>query len=159
MDCLVLVKLLEPETRGHRIHSKKRNRLELSRLNDLVYIKYNRTMARCYDIRDAIDPIMLENIEDANEWLLVGPEDQEDELVFEEGDLNWGTVAMTVGADDDIVYDLRRKSRSRSFDKGKATSSSQTWVLVDEESEEEEDEGQYNELHVGIEDYANLEEE
>ncbi|XP_016565507.1 uncharacterized protein LOC107863851 [Capsicum annuum] len=63
------------------IHSKKRNRLELSRLNDLVYVKYNRTLTRLYDIRHSIDPIILENIEDANEWLLVGPKDQEDELV------------------------------------------------------------------------------
>ncbi|XP_047259651.1 uncharacterized protein LOC124892413 [Capsicum annuum] len=57
------------------IHSKKKNKLELSRLNDLVYVKYNRTLARHYDICDTIDPIMLDNIEDANEWLLVGPED------------------------------------------------------------------------------------
>ena len=129
------------------------------RLHDLLYVKYNRTLARHYDIRDTIDPIILENIEDANEWLLVGPEDQEDELVYEEGDLNWGTVAMAAGADEDNIYGLRRNSRSRSFDKGKAASSSQTRPLVDEEAEEEEYEGQYNEMHVRIEDYANLEEE
>ena len=130
-----------------------------------MYVKYNGTLTRRYNIHDTIDPIILDNIEDANEWLLGGPEDQEDELVYEEGDLNWGTVAMAAGADDS-VYGLRRKSssststlRPRSLDKGKATSSSQTRTLVDEESEEEEDEGQYNEIHVGLEDYENLEEE
>lgn len=101
----------------------------------------------------------MENIKDANEWSLVGPEDQEDKLVYEEGNLNWGTVDMATKVDDDNVYGLRRKSRSRSLDKGKAISSSQTPALVDEEFEEKEDEGQYNEIHVGIEDYANLEEE
>ncbi|XP_019261290.1 PREDICTED: uncharacterized protein LOC109239218 [Nicotiana attenuata] len=51
------------------IHSKKRNRPELSRLNDLMYIKYNRTLKRRYDARNTIDPILLDNIDEANEWL------------------------------------------------------------------------------------------
>ncbi|KAF3634092.1 hypothetical protein FXO38_06394 [Capsicum annuum] len=75
---------------------------------------------------------------DVNEWLLVGPEDQEDKLVFEKGDLNLGTVTMAARANDDIVYVLRTKSRSRSLDKGRMTSSSQNRALVDEESKEEE---------------------
>ncbi|KAF3666472.1 hypothetical protein FXO37_10533 [Capsicum annuum] len=100
------------DTRSHPIHSKKRNKLELSRLNDLVYVKYNRTLTRHYDIHDTIDLILLENIEDANEWLLVGPEDQEDELVYEEGDFNWVTIAMAAGADDGNVNGLWRKSSS-----------------------------------------------
>ncbi|CAN4115456.1 unnamed protein product [Withania somnifera] len=71
------------------IHSKKRNRLVLSRLNDPVYIKYNRTLASRYNARDTIDPIALDYIDEANEWLLGCPEDQEDELVYEGDDLDW----------------------------------------------------------------------
>ncbi|KAH0710794.1 hypothetical protein KY284_012221 [Solanum tuberosum] len=75
MGCLVVVKPKEPETQGHQIHSKKRNRLALSRLNDLVY---NRTLKfGC-------------------------TEDKEDELVYEGGDLAWGTVVTTVGANENI---------------------------------------------------------
>ena len=42
-------------------------RLAPSRLNDLVYIKYNRTLKRRYDARDLIDPIRFDNIDDSNE--------------------------------------------------------------------------------------------
>ncbi|KAJ9552580.1 hypothetical protein OSB04_016625 [Centaurea solstitialis] len=37
------------------LHSKKRNRLEQQKLNDLVYIKYNRALRRRHDVRDTID--------------------------------------------------------------------------------------------------------
>ncbi|KAH0640026.1 hypothetical protein KY285_036612 [Solanum tuberosum] len=58
------------------IHSKKKNRLALSRLNDLVYIKYNRTLKRRYDARDLVDLIRSDNTDDSNEWLVGCPEDQ-----------------------------------------------------------------------------------
>ncbi|CAH1438747.1 unnamed protein product [Lactuca virosa] len=62
------------------IHSKKRNRLERQKLNDLVYIKYNRALRRRYDMRDMIDPIILEDshIHDPFEWLA----SDDDGLVF-----------------------------------------------------------------------------
>ncbi|XP_075500617.1 uncharacterized protein LOC142539215 [Primulina tabacum] len=52
------------------LHSKRRNRLEQKKLNDLVYIKYNRALRRRYDMRDTIDPISLADIDDSNEWLM-----------------------------------------------------------------------------------------
>lgn len=61
------------------------------------------------------------------------------ELVYEGGDLDWITVATTVG-DDKNIYGLRRcSSSSRSLDQGKkehTTSSNQTQTLIDEEYEE-----------------------
>ncbi|XP_015160014.1 uncharacterized protein [Solanum tuberosum] len=101
------------------IHSKKRNRLALSRLNDLVYIKYNRTLKRRYDARDLIDPIRLDNIDDSNEWLVGCPEDQVDELVYEDDDLTWGSVATAIGVDESIYHLRGLSSRSRALDKGK----------------------------------------
>nr|XP_019067316.1 uncharacterized protein LOC109119299 [Solanum lycopersicum] len=105
------------------IHSKKRNRLTLSRLNDLVYIKYNRTLKRRYDARDLIDPIRLDNIDDSNEWLVGCPEDQEDELVYEDDDLTWGSVATAIGADESIYHLRGLSSRSTVLDKGKGVES------------------------------------
>ncbi|XP_075473332.1 uncharacterized protein LOC142504339 [Primulina tabacum] len=49
------------------LHSKRRNKLEQKKLNDLVYIKYNRALRRRYDMHDTIDPISLVDIDDSNE--------------------------------------------------------------------------------------------
>ncbi|XP_042466041.1 uncharacterized protein LOC122048553 [Zingiber officinale] len=48
-----------------QIHSKKRNRLAQQRLNDLVFVKYNRALKLRYDARDKIDPISLTDIDDS----------------------------------------------------------------------------------------------
>ncbi|CAL5349728.1 unnamed protein product [Camellia sinensis] len=63
------------------IHTKKRNRLAQKRLNDLVFVKYNRALRRRYNSRDTIDPIALTDVDESNEWL-VGR--MEEELVFED---------------------------------------------------------------------------
>ena len=132
-----------------------------------MYIKYNRTLKRRYDARDLIDPIRLDNIDDSNEWLVGCPEDQDDELVYEDDDLTWGSVATTMGADENI-YNLRRlSSRSRALDKGKgveststSSSSSRTRTLIYEEYEEEEDEEQYNDVEdFDLQELDNFEEE
>ncbi|XP_015065814.1 uncharacterized protein LOC107011018 [Solanum pennellii] len=149
------------------IHSKKRNRLTLSRLNDLVYIKYNRTLKRRYDARDLIDPIRLDNIDDSNEWLVGCPEDQDDELVYEDDDLTWDSVATAIGADESIYHLRELSSRSTVLDKGKgveststSSSSSRTRTLIDEEYEEEEDEEQYNDVEdFDLQELDNFEEE
>lgn len=68
------------------IHSGKRNRLDHKKLHDLVCIKYNQQLAQRYNIRDEIDPIVLNDIDECSEWL-VGQVDDNDkkrgsELVF-----------------------------------------------------------------------------
>ncbi|XP_057964619.1 uncharacterized protein LOC131155470 [Malania oleifera] len=82
------------------LHSKRRNRLSQQRLNDLVFVKYNRTLRRQYDKRDTIDPILLKDIDDSNEWLIGrmdGDSDEDDELVFEDDNLTWDSVARAAG--------------------------------------------------------------
>ncbi|XP_059287601.1 uncharacterized protein LOC132040931 [Lycium ferocissimum] len=156
------------------IHTKKRNRLELSRLNNLVYIKYNRTLRRRYDVGDTVDPILLDNIDEANEWLIGCPRNEEEELVYEGCDLDWGTVSRASGVEENI-YGLRGgSSSSRSHNKGKGvatttTSSSRSRCLIDENSEsetetdtepepeEEEDEEQYNVENLGYQEFGILE--
>ena len=128
-----------------QIHSKKRNRLEQNRLNDLVFIKYNRALKRRYDIRDTIDPISLSNIDESNEWLrgsLDGESDGDEELVFEDDTLTWGAVARASGVGENSKQTRATTSRVRS--KG-STSTSNTIHLIDEEeagSEETEEDAE-----------------
>nr|XP_033516022.1 uncharacterized protein LOC117280418 [Nicotiana tomentosiformis] len=65
-------------------YTKKRNKLTLKCVNDLVFIKYNRTLRHRYNTRNVIDPISLDNIDDANEWITRVPKNHADEEVFEE---------------------------------------------------------------------------
>ncbi|XP_009791712.1 uncharacterized protein [Nicotiana sylvestris] len=112
---------------------QKRNKLTLKRLNNLVFIKYNRTLRRRYNARNVIDPISLDNIDDANEWLTGVPEDHTDEEIFEDTfDITWGDVAEACGTGERI-YGLRGStSTSSSQRKGKQAT---TLFLADEEDE------------------------
>nr|XP_009592335.1 uncharacterized protein LOC104089195 [Nicotiana tomentosiformis] len=91
-----------------------RNKLTLKRLNDLVFIKYNRTLRHRYSARNVIDPISLDNIDDANEWLIGVPEDHANEEVFEDtSDFTWGDVAEARGIGERI-YGLRGSTSTSS---------------------------------------------
>ncbi|XP_073290495.1 uncharacterized protein [Primulina huaijiensis] len=96
------------------LHSKRRNRLEQKKLNDLVYIKYNRALRRRYDMRDMIDPISLAEIDDSNEWLMGGLNNNsgdENDLVFDDDSLTWGEVGRASGVDED-AYNFRSRGTS-----------------------------------------------
>nr|KYP35011.1 hypothetical protein KK1_043969 [Cajanus cajan] len=68
--------------------TKRRNRLEHKRLHDLVFVKYNQTLHQRYNLKDEIDPISLNGIDNCNEWLIgeMDGEEGEDERVHEEDD-------------------------------------------------------------------------
>ncbi|GKU92834.1 hypothetical protein SLEP1_g6507 [Rubroshorea leprosula] len=55
-----------------RIHTKKRNRLEHQRLNDLVYVHYNLRLKHRKDNkkRTCFDPIDYESIDNVEEWIM-----------------------------------------------------------------------------------------
>lgn len=85
-------------------------------MHDLVYVKYNQQLKRRQDIRDEIDPISLNDIDECNEWL-VGEMDEDDdagnELVFDDDNtLNWATVYEASGVGEPRVY-TRRKTQKR----------------------------------------------
>ncbi|XP_059659239.1 uncharacterized protein LOC132306060 [Cornus florida] len=129
-----------------KLHSKKRNRLTQCRLNDLVFIKYNRALKRRYDMHDRIDPILLNDIDDSNEWL-VGIMDEdvdaENELVFEDDSLTWGVVARATGAGESS-HNLRSRSAPRATKRTTPSCSSSLRIINDDEAnsedtEEEED--------------------
>ncbi|RWR76250.1 hypothetical protein CKAN_00468400 [Cinnamomum micranthum f. kanehirae] len=148
------------------IHSKKRNRLDQKRLNDLVFVKYNRALKRRYDMRDILDPISLKNIDESNRWLLgrIDRElDEDDEFVFDDDILTWGDVATASGVGESSQR-TRATSTSRARATPRVTRSSSVLQLVDEEESEEtnekdvdgyksNDEGQdYDLLGVDVED-------
>lgn len=62
---------------------------------------YNKTLKCRQDARDTIDVIVLDNI-DGRQMKVGCPEDKEDEPVYEGGDLDWGTIATTVRANENI---------------------------------------------------------
>eukprot|EP00253_Pinus_taeda_P027500 PITA_27500 len=55
-----------------RIHTKKRNRLDQKRLNDLVYVQYNLRLRRNHLLnkRPDSDPIVLEDIDPTSDWVV-----------------------------------------------------------------------------------------
>ncbi|XP_070023765.1 uncharacterized protein [Nicotiana sylvestris] len=148
------------------IHTKKRNRLTLKRLHNLVFIKYNRALRRRYNHRNIIDPILLDNIDEANEWLTRVPKNCEDEEVFEgDSDFIWGDVAVGSGVGEDPCGLRRYTPSSSSIRKGKSVATTiRSLSLIDEdesdheEEGEEEDDEQYED-NRGIQDFDNLEEE
>jgi hypothetical protein len=55
-----------------RIHTKKRNRLEQKRLNDLVFVQYNLRL-RCNQLlnkRLDSDPIVLDDVDPTSDWVV-----------------------------------------------------------------------------------------
>lgn len=145
-----------------QVHSKKRNKLEHQRLNDLVFVKYNQALKERYDCRNEIDPISLSNIDDCNEWLVGEMEDEdnaENELIHEDDDtLNWGTVYRATGLGEMRTY-TRSKARNeggsssaRAEKKQGPSSSAKARPLGEEELvilEEEEDTEDGSEDEVG----------
>ncbi|GLT35356.1 hypothetical protein SLA2020_098180 [Shorea laevis] len=67
-----------------RIHTKKRNRLEHQRLNDLVYVHYNLRLKNRIDDkkRTCFDPVDYESIDNVDCWIL-----EEDDSPIGEYDL------------------------------------------------------------------------
>ncbi|KAK4271022.1 hypothetical protein QN277_019778 [Acacia crassicarpa] len=127
------------------IHSKKRSRLEHQRLQDLVFIKYNQGLKERFESRDLIDPIVLNDIDESNEWL-VGEVDEgaENEFVFDDDNLTWGEVANVTGANEPITF-TRQHTRFRK--EAASIPSSSRGIRVEEgdnkEIEDEEEEQIY----------------
>ncbi|XP_021746442.1 uncharacterized protein LOC110712290 [Chenopodium quinoa] len=143
------------------IHSKKRNRLRQSRLNDLVYVKYNWALVQNYKLRDKIDPIALKDIDDSNEWLTGRiEEDAENDHVFDDDDdLTWGQVASAAK-----VYEERFSLRSRGGRLGENIGSSskgttQSQPLGQANDDEEDDEEGYLSLEDDMRDVDDFSEE
>lgn len=64
-------------------------------MNDLWYIKYNRTLKTRCNQHDAIDLISCKDIDDNNKWFIRRKEDEDpyegvqDDFIFDDDDLRW----------------------------------------------------------------------
>ncbi|CAH9087382.1 unnamed protein product [Cuscuta europaea] len=80
------------------IHTKKRNRLEHKRLNDLVFIQYNRKIVNRFKKRreegSDFNPLVLEEFSWDNEWV----DDSATQVVHRGDDLLWDQVDEVLGA-------------------------------------------------------------
>ncbi|RDX94019.1 hypothetical protein CR513_23642, partial [Mucuna pruriens] len=133
------------------IHSKKRSRLEDQNFQDLVYVKYNQALQEHYECCNLIDSIVLNDIDDRNEWIVeeLGG-GVEEELVFDDV-LTRRDVASATRAAEPLKY-TRRQTKMQTVvvaslsrkEKGKR-------VVEEDEEESSEDEGEeeYNSSACG----------
>ncbi|KAK3211608.1 hypothetical protein Dsin_016314 [Dipteronia sinensis] len=134
------------------LHTKRRNRLAQKRLNDLVFVKYNRALKRQYNLNDIIDPITQRDIDDSNEWLTRSIDDQDDrddEAIFSDDDgLTWNDVARAIEVREPS-YRVRSKTHSSPTPRPRVSQSQVRSVgLVDEDESEEE-----CEMEEGVEEF------
>ncbi|XP_059627291.1 uncharacterized protein LOC132270103 [Cornus florida] len=124
------------------LHNKKRNRLAQTTLNDLVFIKNNRALRHRYNMRDILDPILLDDIDESNKWLTGRMDDSnaEHDLVYEDDSLTWGDVANFAGIGEasrpQRSTRLKSSSSSRLPTKGAGSSSVR---LVDEDEDDSDE--------------------
>ncbi|XP_020265760.1 uncharacterized protein LOC109841258 [Asparagus officinalis] len=142
-----------------QIHTKKRNRLDHNRLQDLVYCKYNQALKERFDCMDIVDPIKLTDIDKSNEWLLgqFGEgNNAENDLVDEEDDLRWGVVGEATGVEENWGPTLRSTAtaRVRGSSSGIASSSRRSEPDSEDEDEfnEEEEETEDEEIPLQSDD-------
>eukprot|EP00253_Pinus_taeda_P011490 PITA_11490 len=95
-----------------RIHTKKRNRLEQKRLNDLVFVQYNLRFRRNQMMSKTpdLDPIMLDDIDPTSEWV----EETEDPVFEADFDINMalaGDEANYVAASEPRSVAASRKGK------------------------------------------------
>ncbi|XP_019432670.1 PREDICTED: uncharacterized protein LOC109339653 [Lupinus angustifolius] len=102
----------------NRIHTKKRNKLDIKRMHDLVYVKYNQALKWRYNIKDEVGPISLNDIDECNAWL-VGEMDSDDdeggnERVFEDDDddLQWDVVYRASGIGEPRMSSICQKIKN-----------------------------------------------
>ena len=111
-------------------------------MEDLVFIKYNQSLIDRFNIRDKIDPMVLNDVNYHTEWFLgemgMGEDGEpEEELVFENDDLTWDQVANASGVNEPLIY-TRSSTRQRANNLAAACASKETMAQqVEEEGVEE----------------------
>lgn len=131
----------------------------------MVFVKYNRALKRRYNRKDTLDPIVLEDIDESNEWL-IGRMDEnsedDDELVFDDDDLTWNVVSRASGANDPSYVTrssrfMRDTLRTSRVDKGKGKASTSSTPCAPPRSmgldDDDDDDDEVEEDIGGDEDY------
>ncbi|XP_052204482.1 uncharacterized protein LOC127809605 [Diospyros lotus] len=125
------------------IHTKKRNRLDVHRLNNLVYVQFNAKLMNKQkrEKERNIDVLLASDGNNAQGWIVEGGDDEE---IDPGTGLTWEMVGEVSGADE--MLQPRRSSRMRELHED------------DFQSEEEEDEQELNEFDFESDDDHVLEE-
>ncbi|KAL4343095.1 hypothetical protein AHAS_Ahas11G0044100 [Arachis hypogaea] len=106
------------------IHTKKRNRLDHERMESLVFIKYNQQLIERYNLKDEVDPIALNNIDECNERLVgeIGTatfrdddnmDDDADLVHQDDNTLSWNLVFEAMGGHEPTTYTRRQQNKKR----------------------------------------------
>jgi len=123
----------------------------------MVFVKYNRALKRRYKSQDTSDPIILDDIDESNEWLIgkmdCSDDDDVDELVFGDGDdLTWDVVARASGANTpSYVTRATRTIREVGSSSRASQSKGKTRVELENDDEEMEEDIGRDEDYVGDE--------
>lgn len=137
-----------------QIHTKKRNRLEHQRLNDLVHVQYNRRIVdrfrRRRELGRNFDPLVLDDFDWGNEWIV-----PEQDIVHDGDDLTWEDVDRAVGASD-AVEGRNLPRRTGLFYSRRGNASTSRAVIVNEADSDvgEEEEGLPNDDEDVDDDYG-----
>ncbi|KAL4204634.1 hypothetical protein AMTRI_Chr01g132980 [Amborella trichopoda] len=119
-----------------QVHTKKRNRLEKKRLNDLIFIQYNQRLNECYlEWFQIEDPILVKDSDPTSEWL-VEP-DVRGELVFEGESLTWTQVQELLDPKHKKGKEVAQK---KGKGKGKKKVQTKRWTTILEEEEDADSE-------------------
>ena len=100
-----------------RIHTKKRNRLDQKRLNDLVFVQYNLRLRRnqLLNKRPDSDPIVLEDIDPTSDWVVESrlPEfDPNEDLEIDQLDVAHPLQPVQLNADPDPPASVSQPART-----------------------------------------------
>jgi hypothetical protein len=147
-----------------QIHTKKRNRLEHKRLNDLVYVQYNRKMAVRFQKRHekgagSFDPLCHEDFDWNNEWV-----DVDAEPIYNGRGITWEQVDEAVGASQ--TYRGRNFPRAARGDatnmyrtyarRSSASATASIRIDEDEDMEDDNSDEEYLVDDVEVDDYGEI---
>lgn len=118
----------------------------------MVFIKYNQALKERFHNRDVIDPILLNDIDYSNEWM-VGEmcgdgEVAKEQLVLDDGILTWGVVGNVVGAGEPMTFNRQQAKLKKEVTSRPSSSKARNIIEDDEEEEADDEESEEDEEEV-----------
>jgi hypothetical protein len=138
----------------NQVHTKRRNRLTTKRMNDLVYIMYNKKLKQKFikkgTLKEEEDPLVLENVVSDDEWI-AEPADGEAAIEGGEtgGERSDGVREPSTREGGESSSSVKRKAAQKKVQSRKKKAAQ--IHLIDEEDEfedmenETDEEGEYEE--------------
>ncbi|XLU68069.1 hypothetical protein S245_027122 [Arachis hypogaea] len=92
-------------------------------MESLVFIKYNQQLIKRYNLKDEVDPIALNDIDECNEWLVgeIGTATFRDDNNMDDADLvhqddntlSWNLVFEAMGGHEPTIYTRRQQNKKK----------------------------------------------